>query len=78
MATKVETKLVSVRCIEPIRFNGKKYAPGSTLAGLTDKQADQLVAGNHAELLAEDAAVAEGEGGKPDASAPVAEASAKK
>lgn len=46
--------LVSVVCLEPIRFNGAKYAPGSTITGLTEKQAEQLVTGNHAELVRRD------------------------
>lgn len=46
--------LVSVVCIEPIRFNGTKYAPGSTITGLTEKQAEQLVMGSHAELVRRD------------------------
>lgn len=46
--------LVSVVCLEPIRFNGAKYAPGSTITGLTEKQAEQLVTSNHAELVRRD------------------------
>ena len=83
MATKQLTAdpLVSVVCIDPIRFNGKKYAPGSTITGLTTLQANALVAGNHAELMAAAAAAAdvEGEGAGTDTSTtPAAEASTNK
>lgn len=65
----IAAALVSVIAIEPIRFNGEKYAPGSTITGLTPKQADQLVDGKHAELVTEDG---DQGGGGGEASGPAA------
>lgn len=75
MGKLIAAALVSVIAIEPIRFNGEKYAPGSTITGLTQKQADQLVDGNHAELVTEDGDQGGDQGGGDgEASGPAAAA----
>lgn len=76
MGKLIAAALVSVIAIEPIRFNGEKYAPGSTITGLTQKQADQLVDGNHAELVTEDGDQGGGDGEAPDPAAAEKQATA--
>lgn len=46
--------MATVKALDPIRYGDKNFAPGETIEGLTNAQADELVAYRAAEIVERD------------------------